>query len=422
LKAKKLNKEIFVYIELKGVLYFVGNLWVRTIQRRQSATFKYADEWLQNPISFSLEPALMLGPGPYHTAADKSLFGSIGDSAPDRWGRVLIRRVEAQRCRAANQKPRTLLEIDYLLRVNDEARQGALRFSEEKGGPFLAKGSRSSIPPLIELSRLLSASEKVLDGNETDEELNLLLEPGSSLGGARPKASVRDRNGQLCIAKFPSKTDEGKAVLWEALALRLAERAKIIVPQWRIEYVGETEVLLLNRFDRVRNCRIPFISAMSMLGAKDNETRCYLELCDVLRRWGASPKIDMHNLWRRIVFNIMISNTDDHLRNHGFLYNGQDGWLLSPAYDLNPVPIEIKQRILSTEIDMGDATASLAVAMNVAEYFGLTIENTKLIISEVADAVKKWPKEASRLGLSKAEINRMESAFEHEDLEYALSI
>jgi serine/threonine-protein kinase HipA len=242
------------------------------------------------------------------------------------------------------------------------------------------------------------------------------------LGGARPKASVRDRNGQLCIAKFPSKTDEGKAVLWEALALRLAERAKIIVPQWRIEYVGEAEVLLLNRFDRVRNLRIPFISAMSMLGAKDNETRCYLELCDALRRWGASPKLDMHNLWRRIVFNIMISNTDDHLRNHGFLYNGQEGWLLSPAYDLNPVPIQIKQRILSTEIDMGDATASLAVAMNVAEYFGVTKEDTKLIISEVADAVKKWSREASRLGLSKAEINRMESAFEHEDLEYALSI
>ncbi len=400
----------------------MGNLWVRTIQRRQSATFKYADEWLQNPISFSLEPALMLGPGPYHTAGDTSLFGSIGDSAPDRWGRVLIRRAEAQRYRAANQKPRTLLEIDYLLRVNDEARLGALRFSEEKGGPFLAKSSRSSIPPLIELSKLLAASEKVLGGNETDEELKLLLEPGSSLGGARPKASVRDQDGQLCIAKFPSKTDEGKAVLWEALALKLAEHAKIMVPQWRIEYIGETEVLLLKRFDRVRDLRIPFISAMSMLGAKDNETRCYLEFCDALRRWGASPKVDMHNLWRRIIFNIMISNTDDHLRNHGFLYNGPDGWLLSPAYDLNPVPIQIKQRILSTEIDMGDATASLAVAMDVAEYFGLAKEDTKLIISEVADAVKKWSKEASRLGLSKAEINRMESAFEHEDLEYALSI
>ena len=417
-----MNKEIFVYIELKGVIYLVGKLWARTIQRRQSATFKYDDEWLQNPVSFSLEPALMLGPGPFHTAADKSLFGSIGDSAPDRWGRVLIRRADVRRDKIENQKPRTLLEVDYLLRVNDEARQGALRFSEEEGGPFLSKKSQSSIPPLIELSKLLSASEKVLDNNETDEELNLLLEPGSSLGGARPKASVRDRNGQLCIAKFPSKTDEGNSVLWEALALRLAECANIIVPQWRIEYIGGKEVLLLNRFDRVRNFRIPFISAMSMLGAKDNEIRCYLELCDVLRRWGASPKIDMHNLWRRIVFNIMISNTDDHLRNHGFLYKGQEGWLLSPAYDLNPVPIQIKQRILSTEIELGDATASLEVAMNVTDYFGLTKVDTKLIISEVANAVKKWRREASRLGLSKAEINRMESAFEHEDLEYALSI
>jgi serine/threonine-protein kinase HipA len=417
-----LNKEIFVYIELQGKLCLVGKLWTRTVQRRQSATFKYADEWLQNPVRFSLESALMLDPGPYHTAADKSLFGSIGDSAPDRWGRVLIRRAEAKRCQIENQKARTLLEIDYLLHVNDEARQGALRFSEKEGGPFLAEKSESSIPPLIKLSKLLFASEKIIDGNETYEELKLLLEPGSSLGGARPKASVRDRNGQLSIAKFPSITDEGNAVLWEALALRLAECAKIIVPQWRIEYVGEKEVLLLNRFDRDRNFRIPFISAMSMLGAKDHETRCYLELCDVLRRWGASPKIDMHNLWRRIVFNIMISNTDDHLRNHGFLYKGQDGWVLSPAYDLNPVPIQVKQRILSTEIDIGNDTASLEVALNVADYFELKEEDTKLIISEVANAVKNWQGEASRLGLSKAEINRMESAFEHEDLEYGLSI
>ena len=400
----------------------MGKLWTRTVQRRQSATFKYADEWLQNPVRFSLEPALMLDPGPYHTEADKSLFGSIGDSAPDRWGRVLIRRAEAKRCQIENQKARTLLEIDFLLHVNDEARQGALRFSEKEGGPFLAGKSKSSIPPLPELSKLLFASEKISDGNETDDELKLLLEPGSSLGGARPKASVRDKNGQLSIAKFPSKTDEGNTVLWEALALRLAERAKIVVPQWRIEHVLEKEVLLLNRFDRDRNFRIPFISAMSMLGAKDNETRCYLELCDVLRQWGASPKIDMHNLWRRIVFNIMISNTDDHLRNHGFLYIGQDGWILSPAYDLNPIPIQVKQRILSTEIDIGNDTASLKVALNVADYFELKEEDTKLIISEVANVVKNWREEASRLGLSKAEINRMESAFEHEDLEYALRI
>lgn len=417
-----MKKEIFVYIDLQGVLYPVGKLWTRTIQRRQSATFKYTDEWLQNPVRFSLEPALRLDPGPYHTIANKSLFGSIGDSAPDRWGRVLIRRADAKRCQRESQKPRTLFEIDYLLRVNDEARQGALRFSEIEGGPFLAEKSKSSIPPLIELSKLLSASEKVIDGNETDEELKLLIEPGSSLGGARPKASVRDRNGQLSIAKFPSKTDEGNAVLWEALALKLAGYAKIIVPQWRIEYVDKKEVLLLNRFDRDLNFRIPFISAMSMLDAKDNEARCYLELCDVLRRWGASPKIDMHNLWRRIVFNIMISNTDDHLRNHGFLYKGQDGWILSPAYDLNPVPIQIKQRILSTEIEIGDATASLEVALSVADYFELKEEETKLIISEVANAVINWRGEASRLGLSKTEINRMESAFEHEDLQYALSV
>ncbi|MFZ0132812.1 MAG: type II toxin-antitoxin system HipA family toxin [Desulfobacterales bacterium] len=417
-----MHREIFVYIDLQGVPYLVGKLWTRTVQGRQSATFKYADEWLQSPVRFSLEPALALNPGPYHTTADKSLFGSIGDSAPDRWGRLLIRRADAKRRQIENQKPRTLFEIDFLLHVTDYARPGALRFAEKECGPFLAEQSQLSIPPLIELSNLLFASEKIMDGNETNEELKMLLEPGSSLGGARPKASVRDRDGQLLIAKFPSKTDEGNAVLGEALALKLAERAKIKVPQWRIEYVGEKQVLLLNRFDRDRNYRIPFISAMSMLGAKDNESRCYLELCDVLRRWGASPKADMHNLWRRIVFNIMISNTDDHLRNHGFLYKGTDGWLLSPAYDLNPVPVEIKQRILSTEIDIGDATASLKLALNVADYFQLKEVEAKLIISEVASSVKTWRDEAAGIGLSKSEIFRIESAFEHEDLYFALGI
>ena len=176
--------------------------------------------------------------------------------------------------------------------------------------------------------------------------MHLLLAPGSSLGGARPKASVRDRDGHLAIAKFPNKADEVKTVLWEAVALTLAAKAGVPVPAWRLEIVADKPVLVLRRFDRQQGTRVPFLSAMSMLDAKDNEARSYLEFVDILRQHGAAPKEDMHGLWRRIVFNILISNTDDHLRNHGFLWTGPAGWRLSPAYDLNPVPIDIKPRIL----------------------------------------------------------------------------
>jgi len=250
-----------------------------------------------------------------------------------------------------------------------------------EGGGFLAEQGATRIPPLVELPRLLSAAEHVV--SDSDEDLRLLLAPGSSLGGARPKASVRDRDGHLVIAKFPHKNDEINTVLWEAVALRLAGKAGIPVPKWRLEQVAGKSVLLLQRFDRAAGIRIPFLSAMSMLGARDNESRSYLEFVDALRQHGACAKDDMHALWRRIVFNILISNTDDHLRNHGFLYGGPYGWRLSPAYDLNPVPTDIKPRVLSTAIDLDDGTASLDLAMSVAGYFELAQEKAGDIATEV---------------------------------------
>ena len=277
------------------------------------------------------------------------------------------------------------------------------------------------IPPLIELPRLLSAAEHVLDDRDSDEDLRLLLAPGSSLGGARPKASVRDRDGHLAIAKFPSKGDEVNTVLWEALALTLAEKAGIPVPLWRLESVAGRLVLLLRRFDRERAMRVPFVSAMSMLDAKDNEARSYLEFVDILRRHGAAPKEDMHALWRRIVFSILISNTDDHLRNHGFLWAGPAGWRLSPAYDLNPVPTDVKPRILTTAIDLDNGTASLKLALDVAGYFELLPSEARRIAAEVGQSVDRWRRTAASLGLSKGEIDRMASAFKHEDLTAALA-
>jgi serine/threonine-protein kinase HipA len=305
--------------------------------------------------------------------------------------------------------------------VDDEARLGALRFAVHEGGPFLAAHGAERIPPLIELPRLLSAADHVAEDSDSDEDLRLLLAPGSSLGGARPKASVRDRDGCLAIAKFPNKGDEVNVVLWEAVGLTLAEKAGILTPEWRIETVAGRQVLLLRRFDREPAARIPFLSAMSMLGAKDNETRSYLEFVDVLRQYGAAAKVDMEALWRRVVFNILISNTDDHLRNHGFLYAGPTGWRLAPAYDLNPVPVDIKPRVLSTAVDLDDPTASLELAYAVARYFELKAADARKIAHEVGVSVATWRSEASRLGLSGREIDRMASAFEHPDLKSAVT-
>jgi len=416
-----MDRDVLVCVDLQGKPYPVGRLWARLRRDRESATFEYDKGWLTHPERFSLEPALKLVPGPYHTTADRPMFGAIGDSAPDRWGRVLMRRAERRRAEREGGAPPTLREIDYLLMVDDEARQGALRFAEREGGPFLAEHGPAKIPPLIELPRLLSATERLLNDTDSDEDLRLLLAPGSSLGGARPKASVRDRDGHLAIAKLPNKGDEVNTVLWEAVALTLAAKAGISVPDWRLESVADKPVLLLRRFDREEGTRVPFISAMSMLDARDNEPRSYLEFVDILRQHGAAAKADMHALWRRIVFSVLISNTDDHLRNHGFLWTGPAGWRLSPAYDLNPVPLDIKPRVLTTAIDLDDGTASLKLALEVAGYFELGPGEGRRIAAEVGRAVATWRTVAAKLGLTSSEIDRMASAFEHEDLKAALA-
>lgn len=417
-----MDTEVLVYADLDGQPILVGRLWARRRRDRDSASFEYDEQWLERPDRFALEPALQLGPGPFHTPADKPIFGAIGDSAPDRWGRALMRRAERRRAQHTGETPRTLREIDYLLMVNDEARQGALRFALEPGAPFLAINEATPIPPLVELPRLLSAAEHVVGNSDSDEDLRLLLAPGSSLGGARPKASVRDTDDQLAIAKFPHKDDDLDAVSWEAVALSLANKAGIPVAQWRLETVGERRILLLRRFDRVAGMRIPFLSALSMLGATDNETRSYLEFVDALRQYGAAPKSDMHALWRRVVFSVLISNTDDHLRNHGFLYDGTDGWRLAPAYDLNPVPVDIRPRVLATAIDLDDRTASLDLALNVAGYFELEDVQAREIAMGVGRTVSGWRSVAARLGLATSEIDRMATAFEHDDLKAALAL
>jgi len=406
---------IYVAVDLAGTTHLVGRLWVHTRDGHESASFEYDRAWLNNSQRFSLEPALKIGAGVFHTGQGKALFGAIGDSAPDRWGRLLMSSNARMQAKLKNQPLQHLREVDFLLQVNDRARQGALRFTTEINGDFLSSDGLHAIPPKIDLPKLLNASDAINSDKENEQDLRILLAPGSSLGGARPKASVVDTTGELLLAKFPKKNDDYNEVLWEAVTLRLAQKAGIPTSKFRIETILDRSVLLVNRFDRDGTVRIPFLSGMSMLGAADHETRSYLELVDALRQYGAHPKTDIKQLWRRIVFNVLASNFDDHMRNHGFLYQSANGWNLSPAYDLNPVPADLAPRFLRTAISLDETSASVENALSVTAYFELSASDVKTILEEVYSAVSSWRDEARNLGLSRTEIERMDSAFEHDE-------
>ncbi len=414
------DRQLLVYVDLDRAPHLVGRLWARRAKTRESATFEYDASWIANPARFALEPALVLGGGPQHTQHGRALFGAFGDSAPDRWGRKLIQREERRQAQDEGRAVRSLGEADYLLGVGDIARQGALRFKETQDGPFLADGK--AIPPLVRLGDLLNAAMRVAADNDDDDDLRLILAPGSSLGGARAKASVLDLDGQLSIAKFPQADDTLPVMPWESVTLDLASRAGINVPIWRLEQIADRSALLLRRFDRDGERRIPFLSGMSMLGATDGEDHSYLELADAIRQYGSQPERDCAQLWRRIVFNIMVSNTDDHLRNHGFMYDGAGGWRLSPAYDMNPTPTDVRERALSLAIDEVDTTASLDIALSVARQFGVKLEAAHEIIREVGAATQQWRDRATIIGLPARDIARMASAFEHDDSAHARSL
>jgi serine/threonine-protein kinase HipA len=262
---------------------------------------------------------------------------------------------------------------------------------------------------------LLSATARVVADKETDEDLDLLLAPGTSLGGARPKASVRGPEGALLVAKFPSPNDEWPVTRWEATALELAKAAGINVPDFRLHLVAKKPVILLKRFDREGSTRIPFWSAMTAVSADENQTRSYLDLVDALRREGAQPDADLHELWRRLVFNVLVSNTDDHLRNHGFLHDGV-GWRLAPAYDLNPMPTDVRPRVHALAINETDTTASMETVFEVAPRFGLRIAAARQVARSVASIVRKWQAVAKKQGLRSRDIERMEGAFDRADL------
>ena len=413
--------DVEVHIALNGETRPLGLLRRHTGRRHESITFEYDHAWLNAGDRFSIEPALALTRGIFPSPRNQPVFGSIGDSAPDTWGRRLMQRAERRQADRDGRPPRTLGEADYLLGVSDETRLGALRF-RWAGEDIFQAPPRDGVPALIVLGRLLEITERILRDEETDEDLQMIFAPGSSLGGARPKASVIDQHGHLSIAKFPKETDEYSIETWEEVALRLAECAGVPTPRHELIEVAGKSVLLLRRFDRINGTRLPFLSAMSITGLADGEHGSYPELVDALAVHGAAAKADAIDLFRRMTLNVLISNVDDHLRNHGFLWRGRDGWSLSPVYDLNPTPTDVRPRILTTSIDLDEATCSLDLVEGAAEFFGLGLAEARSIIGEVGRAVATWREVAAATGASPREIRRMASAFEHDDLARARAL
>jgi len=394
----------------------MGHLVAIRARGKEVFSFEYDQGWLAGSHRRRLDPALELYTGPQFPAASKPNYGLFLDSCPDRWGRVLMQRREAQLARAAGRRARTLLESDYLLGVHDGHRMGGLRFRTD--GPFLDDNDELAAPPWTSLSELEHASLQLeRDDAESDPSygrwLGMLIAPGSSLGGTRPKASVVDREGRLWIAKFPSRRDGDDVGAWESVVHELARRAGLDTPEATLRRFGsDHHTFLLKRFDRAdRGERLHLASAMTLLERSDGDDAAagasYLELADVLIRLGARTTTDLEQLWRRIVFFVCASNTDDHLRNHGFMSTA-DGWTLAPAYDMNPNPFG---EGLTLNISEADNAQDLDLVREVAPYFRVGRARARETVREVVEAVRSWRDVASDRGLSRAARERMGRAF-----------
>ena len=392
----------------------VGVLSAHFAKGKKAFSFEYDKDWLKMDAQRLLDPDIDFYSGPQYPA-NKENFGIFLDSMPDTWGKTLMKRRAAQDARAKHGKAGALYEIDYLLGVFDESRMGALRFKTELEGPFLDNDAHLPTPPWSSLGDLQEAA-KQLESDDQSEAVRkwiaVLIAPGSSLGGARPKANIFDPKKNLWIAKFPSKTDTIDKAAWEFLAYQLATVAGIHMADSKIEKIsGQYHTFLTRRFDRDNGKRIHFASAMTMTGNTEDIIKesapSYLEIVEFIENYGADVEANLHQLWRRIVFNIAISNTDDHLRNHGFILT-EKGWILSPAYDLNP---SIEKDGLSLNIDMDDNALSFDLAKSVGEYFRLNNAEMETILNEVLTVVKDWKTVANRIGIKKSEIALMSNAF-----------
>ena len=408
------EKTIFVYADWElGAPVLMGRLYAMNSGRKEVFSFEYDNEWLKSGDNISaFDSDLKLFRGRQYAPTDKVNFGLFSDSCPDRFGRKLMNRREALVAKREARRPRSLTESDYLLGVCDDARMGALRFSLEENGAFLSDEKELATPPWTTLRTLENASIALEDNENEDREkwLKILLAPGSSLGGARPKASVMAPDGSLWIAKFPSKNDEWDCGAWEMVVHDLAMMCKLKVPEAKLEkFSANGSTFLVKRFDRIRQQRIHFSSAMTLLGKKDgDDTASYLDLVSFIKADGCEPKEDLVELFRRVVFSIAVSNSDDHLRNHGFLL-GQNGWQISPAFDVNP---NIYGNAMSLNINEYDNTMDFELAEATAQYYGISSEHaSRIILSTKETVADNWRKIAERYQLSRSAIMNMEPAF-----------
>lgn len=400
----------------------MGQLTATPARGEEVFAFEYDKAWLSAPSLQELDPSMALYAGRQYPAKGRDNFGVFLDSCPDRWGRVLMRRREAQLARAERRAERRLLESDYLLGVHDGHRMGALRF--RIGNRFLDDNDELASPPWTSLRELEHASlELERHGVEDDPDygrwLGMLIAPGGSLGGARPKASVRDEHDRLWIAKFPSRNDDDDIGAWEAVVHELARRAGVAVPEAQLRRFGSKKgsgqghrTFLSRRFDRTDDGgRLHFASAMTLTDRVDGQSAedgvSYIELADLLMRLGSRPSADLEQLWRRIVFSICVSNTDDHLRNHGFMLE-PNGWTLAPAYDMNPDPHGAGLKLNISETDNAQ---DIDLALSVAPVFRVKEKHARQIVTGVTDAVKQWRPVATSYGLPRRAQDRIRRAF-----------
>jgi serine/threonine-protein kinase HipA len=410
--------EVCIDLERFGHPVLMGPLHRQQSGAGEIFSFEYDRAWLEQPEVFSFDPDLALAAGHQYPAPQRKNFGIFLDSAPDRWGRVLMQRRENVRARQEKRKPRLLTEWDFLLGVHDETRLGALRFREAHNTSFIDSDAQFAAPPLTSLRELQAASlqfEKHIDDEDNplyEKWLMQLFAPGSSLGGARPKASVRDEAGTLCMAKFPSRNDTRDIGGWELVAHHLARKAGINVPDVRRLRFPESgyTTFLVKRFDRTgTGGRLAFISAMTLTQHADGEAGAsYLELVDLLQSRGADTRADCVQLFRRVLFNILIHNTDDHLRNHGFLVD-ESGIRLSPAFDINP---SVDRQELTLAINEVETTCDVSIAMEASREYGLKPREAADVLKQVQESVRHWREEATRLNIPKAEQDLMAHAFQ----------
>lgn len=409
------EKKIYVFADfLSFSNELVGTMYVSQTRGKEFYSFEYNENWLEHK-KMLLDPDLQLYKGRQYITDDKNIFGVFADSCPDRWGRRLMKRREEIRAKREGVKPEKLLESDYLLGVYDEARMGGLRFKTELDGNFLSDDKEFATPPWTSLRELEQAS--IAFENDTDslneKWLKQLLAPGSSLGGARPKASVMAQDGSLWIAKFPSKHDDFNSGAWEMVVHELAAMFGLNVPEAKIEKFSKLgTTFLVKRFDRKGSQRVHFSSAMTMLGKKDGadmaDGSSYLEIVSFLKANGVRPQADLVELWKRIVLSMAVSNTDDHFRNHGFILS-EDGWELSPLYDVNP---DIYGEYLSLNVDSYNADISFDLAIESAKYYGLDKDEAVRLVALIKDIVRNnWQNLAKKYGIGRSEIDRMKAAF-----------